>query len=89
MIDGVSRRMLTRTRGTWTETHQNEIAAARTAYDARVLAEKRARRGPPAPAGAAPGSATRRPDADARHGRGDGPPRRPAAVRPQRPRDLR
>ncbi|MDA0638400.1 helix-turn-helix domain-containing protein [Nonomuraea sp. MCN248] len=26
----------------WTETHQNEIAAARTAYDARVLAEQRA-----------------------------------------------
>ncbi|MEU4546899.1 winged helix-turn-helix transcriptional regulator [Nonomuraea dietziae] len=27
---------------TWTEAHQNEIAAARTAYDARVLAEQRA-----------------------------------------------
>ncbi|MEU6794192.1 helix-turn-helix domain-containing protein [Nonomuraea wenchangensis] len=27
---------------TWTETHQNEIAAARTAYDARVLAEQAA-----------------------------------------------
>lgn len=27
---------------TWTETHQNEIAAARTAYDARMLAEQQA-----------------------------------------------
>ncbi|WP_435875346.1 winged helix-turn-helix transcriptional regulator [Nonomuraea dietziae] len=27
---------------TWTETHQNEIAAACTAYDARVLAEQQA-----------------------------------------------